>query len=271
MPCDCQRAPPPVGSWDVSTEPEPSTVRQSDFDGHATALRDPFGSISAGCHEDARVGFVEVMTSPPAVAATHSDRDGQDTPSKELLLNSLVRRHRLDPPVGSVEVKMSSTKPSPVLWSTPTHSNSVGHESPDRTPGLSPFDGSPTSLQALRPAVGSVETRRFSSRSPATQKCADRQDTIVSGLSVSMRARSQLRRPRVGWLEVRTFPFESTAAQNEAVGQEIAAMWRSTRQSFHVCVPAVGRVEVKTSPALSRATHSGLGAHVMSTSGLATV
>ena len=115
MLCDCQFAAPPVGSFDVCTEPELSPVTQSDVDGHATALRDTFGLSSVACHADERVGLVDVTTSPPAVAATHSDRVGQDTPLNELLLSSLVRCQCFELRVGSVDLKMSSMNPSPVL------------------------------------------------------------------------------------------------------------------------------------------------------------
>jgi hypothetical protein len=178
---------PPVGSLDVLTEPALSITMQSDFDGHATALMVTPGSpVSwAACHEAELVGFVEVTTWPPPVA-THSDRDGHDTPVNELLLSSEVNCQWIDPPVGFVEVNMSSMNPSPVLWSTPTHSDLATHENPDKMPGLSPFEGSGTNFHARRPPVGLVDVSRSPLLSPATQKCGEEHETADSSAGVEL-------------------------------------------------------------------------------------
>jgi hypothetical protein len=66
------------------------------------------------CQEGPCVGSVAVITSPASVGATHSDFVGHATALNELSVNSVVRFHLFEA-VGSVEVKTSSMKPSPVL------------------------------------------------------------------------------------------------------------------------------------------------------------
>jgi hypothetical protein len=106
--------------------------------------------------------------------------------------------------------------------------------------------------------------------SPATQKCGDRHETADSSVGTaalpSIRAFFHDCRPPVGLVEVRTFPFESTATHSEAEGHEIAASRPPTCTRFQACALAAGVVEVRTSPALSSAAQSDAVGHDTATS-----
>lgn len=119
-----------------------------------------------------------------------------------------------------------------------------------------------TTLQALAPPVGLLEASTSPWPSVATQIIVVVHDTLPSCvprggllLVVSMAVVTQALAPPTGLVEVSTLPSVSTAAQNEALGQEMA--FRRVVPSMFAAVqalaPPVGSVEVRTLPLLSTA------------------
>ncbi|HEY5262104.1 MAG TPA: hypothetical protein VIJ33_08320, partial [Solirubrobacteraceae bacterium] len=71
---------PPVGSLDARRLPILSTPMQIEVDGQEMATGVPRGSTFLTVHELARVGSVEVSTSPSFATAAQNDNVGQEMP-----------------------------------------------------------------------------------------------------------------------------------------------------------------------------------------------
>src|SRR6266480_4829795 len=81
-------------------------------------------SSTAAVDQTGAVGVVEVSTFPDASMATHSDSEGQETPTSTALPSTGESVHASLLPVGSVELR------TPPSSSTATHSVEEAQETP---------------------------------------------------------------------------------------------------------------------------------------------
>jgi hypothetical protein len=169
--------------------------------------------------------------------------------------------HTADAPsVGSVVI---SAFPA---WSTATHSDLEGHETP-LTPLPSMFAGV---LQvADAPSAGSVVIVAVPPEKPplsATHSDAGAHDIPVTPMKPKVIRTGALQvadAPSAGSLVVTAFPKLSDATHSELVGHEIALSPRAPVLvgALHVGDDAAGLVVVTAFPAWSTATHSSLVGH----------
>jgi hypothetical protein len=117
---------PAVGFVELKMYPNPSPVRHSCAEGHATAPRPCVDSPVFTDHAaEPPVGFVEVRTSPASSVATHKDADAHETALRAFEWMSMCATvHAGAPPAGSVEV---TTFPAS---STATHRLVLGQAIP---------------------------------------------------------------------------------------------------------------------------------------------
>jgi hypothetical protein len=132
------------------------------------------------------------------------------------------------PPAGFVEVKISGPM-SRAEGTVATHSDSDGHEIPENRKKMK----SPSRLKLQAPAgpVGSAEAKTVPERSMAAHSDGDAHDTPLIAGSTKLGGEDcggagrfvfvQAPPPPAGLVLVTTFPPESPATQNDAVGQEI--------------------------------------------------
>ncbi len=268
-------AAPPVGSVEVTTLPELSAAAQKVAVGHETALRLlAMSEVAARAHADAPpVGSVEVTTPPSAPTATHNVEVGHAmfvrAPS-----GTVVGIHCDGLPVGSVDV---STAPP---CARAVQNEEVGQETDSRLASTPP--GLVVSVHAPTPPVGLVDiATKLLTKLPllsvwfptATQSEVAGHEIAVRPSAPATFAELQLAAPPVGSVEVTTSPALSIAAQNEAVGQEMAVseifpleakgeLWSTSSGGDHVgavVAAAAGRTEESVGRAATASIATAIG------------
>lgn len=162
------------------------------------------------------VGSVAVTTFPALSPIAQNRAVGQETEPSWWSPGSCVVCHAADPPVGLVDVNMSSV---PFVA---THSSLVGHETAD---GGWYSLSTAAAVQALAPPIGSFDARTLPSNCVAAHVPLGEQETDVSSAAspwvLSMRLVVHVPAPPVGSVELTTSPPLSTATHSVVVGHAI--------------------------------------------------
>ena len=115
--------------------------------------------------------------------------------------------------------------------------------------------------QVTAAAVALAVACTLPSCATATHRPETLQDTAVRAIEPASSGVSCHDAWLVGFVESRTFPWSSTAAHSDALGQETAVTWFVPSTCMAVHGAALGVADVRTLPLLSPAKHSALVGH----------